>query len=83
MADAIDRAIKADALIFAIGIGDSYGYQGVDEGSLRKIAERTGGRAYFLKTKRTFGGLFHRLKENRANNIRSPTHPQRINVWLV
>ncbi|HKO99767.1 MAG TPA: VWA domain-containing protein [Pyrinomonadaceae bacterium] len=46
MQDAIERAQKADALIYAIGIGDSY-QGGVDNGSLKKIAERTGGRAYF------------------------------------
>src|SRR5689334_1363602 len=42
--DAIERAQKADALIYAIGIGDRYTFN-VDEGSLRKIAEQTGGRA--------------------------------------
>lgn len=46
MHDAIERAQKADALIYAIGIGDSY-QGGVDTGSLKKIAEKTGGRAYF------------------------------------
>jgi Ca-activated chloride channel family protein len=46
MHDAIERAQKTDALIYAIGIGDRYTYN-VDEGSLRKIAEQTGGRAYF------------------------------------
>jgi Ca-activated chloride channel homolog len=46
MHEAIQQAQKADALIYAIGIGDSYNF-GVDEGSLRKIAGETGGRAYF------------------------------------
>ena len=46
MHEAIERAQKADALIYAIGIGDSY-QGGVDEGSLRRITEQTGGRAYF------------------------------------
>jgi Ca-activated chloride channel family protein len=46
MEQAIDRAIKADVVIYAIGIGDSF-YHGVDEGSLKKVAERTGGRAFF------------------------------------
>jgi VWFA-related protein len=49
MHDAVERAQKADALIYAIGIGDSY-QGGVDEGSLKKIAERTGGRAYFPRS---------------------------------
>ena len=43
---AIDRAVKADAVIYAIGIGDEY-YGGVNKGTLRKVSERTGGRAFF------------------------------------
>ena len=46
MDDAIDRALKADAVIYAIGIGDEY-YGGVDKSTLRKISERTGGHAFF------------------------------------
>lgn len=44
--DAVQEAIRNDAIIYCIGIGDSY-YDGVDEGVLKKIAERTGGRAFF------------------------------------
>ncbi|MGI8495784.1 MAG: VWA domain-containing protein [Pyrinomonadaceae bacterium] len=44
--DAVQEAIRNDAIIYCIGIGDVY-YDGVDEGILRKIAERTGGRAFF------------------------------------
>lgn len=46
MDEAIERAIKADVLIYSIGIGDDY-RGGIDKGSLRKVSERTGGRAYF------------------------------------
>ncbi len=46
MQDAIQRAQKADVLIYAIGIGDRYTF-GVNEGAMRKIAAETGGRAYF------------------------------------
>src|SRR5437868_7959435 len=46
MQEAINRAVKAEALIYAIGIGDRYQY-GIDEGALRKIMEVTGGRSYF------------------------------------
>ena len=45
---AIDEAIEADAVVYAIGIGDK-NYTGVDKGSLNKIAERTGGHAFFPK----------------------------------
>ncbi|MGI9035766.1 MAG: VWA domain-containing protein [Pyrinomonadaceae bacterium] len=45
--DAAQEAIRNDAIVYCIGIGDFASYQGVDEGVLRKIAERTGGRAFF------------------------------------
>ena len=44
--DAVQAALKAEAVIYAIGIGDNY-YDGVDRGALKKISERTGGRAFF------------------------------------
>lgn len=47
MSEAIDRAVKNDVVIYAIGIGDSFNFEGVEEASLRKLSERSGGRAYF------------------------------------
>lgn len=46
--EAIDRALAAETVIYAIGIGDSK-YEGVDRDALRAVAERTGGRAFFPK----------------------------------
>lgn len=63
MRDAIQRAQKADALIYAIGIGDSYSF-GVDEGSLRKIAEETGGRAYFPHSERDLREAFAQIQRD-------------------
>jgi Ca-activated chloride channel family protein len=48
MAEAIDRALKINATIYTIGIGDEE-YGGVDRGPLQKLAERTGGRAFVPK----------------------------------
>ncbi|HEX8492371.1 MAG TPA: VWA domain-containing protein [Pyrinomonadaceae bacterium] len=45
MNEAIDRAIKAETLVFAIAIGDEY-YGGVDAQPLRTISERTGARSF-------------------------------------
>ena len=45
---AIEQALAAETVIYAIGIGDSR-YEGVDKGVLRAVAERTGGRAFFPK----------------------------------
>jgi VWFA-related protein len=58
---AIERAVKADAVIYAIGIGDEY-YEGVDEGSLRKISERTGGRAFFPKDESDLRAAFEQIQ---------------------
>jgi len=40
---AIDKALEAETVIYAIGIGDSK-YEGVDKAALNNVAERTGGR---------------------------------------
>jgi VWFA-related protein len=80
MSEAVDRAIKADALIFAVGIGDDYRYSGVDEGSLRKIAERTGGRAYFPRDEADLRSAFKQIeRELREQYLLaySPTNQKR------
>ena len=61
--EAIERAQKADALIYAIGIGDSY-QGGVDEGSLRRITEQTGGRAYFPHNERELRSAFVQIQRD-------------------
>jgi VWFA-related protein len=63
MHEAITRAQKADALIYAIGIGDSYNF-GVDEGSLRKIAGETGGRAYFPHSEKELRDAFVQIQRD-------------------
>ncbi len=62
MQDAVDRAIRADAIIYAIGIGDNF-YDGVDEGSMRKVAERTGGRAYFPRSEEDLRAAFAQIQQ--------------------
>jgi Ca-activated chloride channel family protein len=46
--DVIDLAVKSDVVIYAIGIRDANFFEGkLDSGSLRKVSDRTGGRAFF------------------------------------
>jgi VWFA-related protein len=59
---AVDSALKADAIIYTIGIGDNY-YDGVDEGSLRKLSERTGGRAYFPRNETDLRSAFAQIQD--------------------
>ncbi|HET9713555.1 MAG TPA: VWA domain-containing protein [Pyrinomonadaceae bacterium] len=61
--EAIERAQKADALIYAIGIGDRYSFN-VDEGVLRKMAEKTGGRAYFPRHERDLNDAFAQIQRD-------------------
>lgn len=45
--EAIDRAFRSGVVIYAIGIGDRFRFEGVREDILRRMSEETGGRAYF------------------------------------
>lgn len=61
MQDAISRALKAEALIYAIGIGDRYQF-GINEGALKKLTEGTGGRAYFPRNERELRDAFAQIE---------------------
>lgn len=63
MHEAIERAQKADALVYAIGIGDSY-QGGVDKGKLEKITEQTGGRAYFPRNESELRSAFAQIQRD-------------------
>ncbi len=63
MNDAVDRAVRADAVIYSIGIGDVYDFDGVDEGALRRVSERTGGRAFFPRDERQLRDAFAQIQE--------------------
>src|SRR5256714_508010 len=63
MQDAISRALKADALIYAIGIGDRYEF-GIDEGALKKVTESTGGRAYFPRNEHELNDAFVQIQRD-------------------
>ena len=59
--EAIDRTLGAEALIYAIGIGDSQ-YGGIDKPGLRTLAERTGGRAFFPKKDSDLSSVFKEIE---------------------
>ncbi|MGB7069618.1 MAG: VWA domain-containing protein [Pyrinomonadaceae bacterium] len=60
--DAVRAAQKAEAVIYAIGIGDNF-YDGVDEGALKKITDRTGGRAYFPRDESELRAAFRQIQD--------------------
>ncbi|MGA1366886.1 MAG: VWA domain-containing protein [Blastocatellia bacterium] len=62
IADAINEALRAEVVIYSIGIGDP-GF-GVDEKALRRISDATGGRAVFPKRARELSRAFLQLEED-------------------
>ncbi len=60
--DAVDAAIKSEAAVYAIGIGDDF-YGGVDKGVLNKVTERTGGRAFFPRDESELRRAFQQIQE--------------------
>jgi VWFA-related protein len=61
--DAMDEALRAEVVIYAIGIGDP-GFGGVNEGALKKICEATGGRATFPRSARELDKAFAELEKD-------------------
>ena len=75
--EALEAAQRAEAVIYSIGIGDNY-YNGVDEGSLRKISEKTGGKAFFPRDELDLRKAFQQIQEEmRSQYLVSyePTNP--------
>jgi Ca-activated chloride channel homolog len=60
--DAAEMAIKSGVAVYSIGIGDEY-YGGVNEDMLRKISERTAGRAVFPKKTKDLPAAFSELEQ--------------------
>lgn len=57
----VDFAVKSNTVIYSVGIGDRDNYD-IDEGALRKISERTGGRAFFPESKEQLEAAFAQIE---------------------
>lgn len=78
--DAVDRALKTETFVYSIGIGDRFNFGGVDEGSLRKLSERTGGRAYFPRGDQDLQDAFAQIQRELREQYLvaySPTNKRR------
>jgi VWFA-related protein len=60
--DAINRALEAETVIYAIGIGDSK-YEGVDHNAINAVANGTGGRAFFPKKDTDLKNAFAEIEQ--------------------
>jgi Ca-activated chloride channel family protein len=59
--DAIESAVKNNVIIYSIGIGDPESYK-VEADSLRKLSDRTGGRAFIPRDERELGAAFDQIQ---------------------
>ncbi|MEZ5347405.1 MAG: VWA domain-containing protein [Pyrinomonadaceae bacterium] len=60
--DAVRASLKAEAVIYSIGIGDNY-FDGVNRGALEKVSESTGGRAFFPRDEMELRASFRQIQE--------------------
>ena len=81
--DAVQAALKSEAVIYSIGIGDNF-YDGVDETALRKLSEKTGGRAFFPRDERELREAFQLIQEEMRSQYLiayEPTNTQRDGTY--
>ncbi len=77
--EAVDAALKAEAVVYTIGIGDDF-YGGVNKGILNKVSERTGGRAFFPRDERELRDAFKQIQEEMRSQYLiayEPTNPEK------
>jgi Ca-activated chloride channel family protein len=60
--EAINRALEAETVIYAIGIGDNK-YDGIDKDALNAVAAATGGRAFFPKREADLKDAFSEIEQ--------------------
>lgn len=60
--DAIDAAVKNNVAVYSIGIGDPVFYK-VEKDSLRKLSDRTGGRAFFPRDESELQAAFRQIQD--------------------
>jgi len=73
--DAIDEALRAEVVIYSIGIGDP-GYGGVNEGALKRLSESTGGRAVYPRRPRELNEAFIQLEQDLRQQYLLAYEPQ-------
>ncbi len=78
--DAIDKAWKAGVVIYSIGIGDRFRFEGVREDVLKRLSEETGGHAYFPQGADDLMEDFRQIENEMRSQYLvaySPTNPNR------
>ena len=62
--EAISRAVESDAVVYAIGVGDTTLTEGVNRKTLRRLANETGGRFFQPKTIEDLNSSFAGIEQD-------------------
>jgi len=85
---AIDEALEAETVIYAIGIGDKK-YEGINKNALNQMAEKTGGRAFFPKKADDLAAAFREIEQELrsqyllAYSSTNKTHDGKFRTMMV
>jgi Ca-activated chloride channel family protein len=60
--ESIDRAWRSGVVVYSIGIGDRFRFEGIREDILKRISTETGGRAYFPRGPEDLQESFHQIE---------------------
>ena len=61
--EAIERTWRNEVIVYAVGIGDP-GWDGINQGTLKKISAETGGRAFFPRHEEDLDRAFAQIDED-------------------
>lgn len=59
----IERAVRAGVVVYSVGVADRENFDPPDKDVLRKISERTGGRAYFPEKLGDLPAVFEKIRQ--------------------
>ena len=62
--EAIDRAWRSGVMVFAIGIGDRFRFEGIREDILSRISAETGGRSFFPRDPDDLSAHFRQIEDD-------------------
>ena len=78
LSEAIDRAWRSGVMVYALGIGDRFRFEGVREDILKQISDETGGRAYFPHSAEDLTASFHQIENDLRSQYLASYEPSNI-----
>lgn len=83
--DVIDLAVKSDVVVYSIGLRDREFPMGkLDSGALKKVSDRTGGRAFFPQNRAELTNAFAQIDQELRSQYLiayTPTNPNRDGAY--